>query len=71
MHDGTKAANTDSMISKNKLIMIKTLHTVIWFFFTGIFFYMSYAVIINKIDKYVWFGFLFVFVCLLVYRLST
>ncbi len=45
-----------SMISKNKLGVIKILHTIIWFFFNGIFFYMVYAVILNRIDKYVWIG---------------
>lgn len=40
----------------SKLIAIKILHTLIWIFFNVIFFYMVYAVIVNKIDKYVWIG---------------
>jgi hypothetical protein len=112
------------MQTETKLTWIKIIHTIIWTFFNVIFFYMAYAVIVNKIDKYVWIGialfllevivlitfknkcpltiiarrysnstkdnfdiylpnwlaknnkiiysvFLFVFICLLVYRLST
>jgi hypothetical protein len=40
----------------SKLTVIKIIHTIIWFFFNAVFFYMVYAVIINKIDKYVWMG---------------
>lgn len=36
------------------LIIIKTLHTIIWLFFNVVIFYLLYAVIINKIDKWVW-----------------
>jgi hypothetical protein len=39
-----------------KLIIIKIVHTFIWLFFNVVLFYMAYAVIVNKIDKYVWFG---------------
>ncbi len=39
-----------------KLVTIKIIHTIIWFFFNVVLFYMAYAVIINKIDKYVWIG---------------
>lgn len=38
------------------LSTIKTVHTIIWLFFNIVFFYMVYAVIVNKIDKYVWIG---------------
>ena len=37
-----------------KLILIKTLHTAIWLFFNVVIFYLLYAVIMNKIDKWVW-----------------
>ena len=40
----------------SKLTAIKIIHTVIWIFFNVVFFYMVYAVIVNKIDKYVWIG---------------
>ena len=40
----------------SKLTAIKIIHTISWGVFTGVFFYMAYAVITNKIDKYVWLG---------------
>ena len=46
-----KKANTMS-----KLTTIKIIHTIIWVFFNVVFFYMAYAVIVDKIDKYVWIG---------------
>ena len=44
------------MKNETKLILIKTLHTVVWLFFNVVLFYMAYAVIINKIDKFIWIG---------------
>ena len=41
---------------KHKLIFIKTIHTLIWIFFNVVLFYMAYAVIVNKIDRFVWIG---------------
>jgi hypothetical protein len=38
------------------LTAIKIVHTIIWLFFNLVLLYMAYAVIINKIDKYVWIG---------------
>lgn len=38
------------------LTTIKIIHTVIWVFFNVVLFYMAYAVIADKIDKYVWIG---------------
>jgi hypothetical protein len=38
------------------LTTIKITHTVVWLFFNVVLFYMAYAVIINKIDKFVWIG---------------
>lgn len=40
--------------NNTKLILIKLLHTVIWFFFNVVIFYLMYAVIADKIDKWVW-----------------
>ena len=40
----------------SKLTNIKVIHTVIWFFFNAVLFYMAYAVTINRIDKFVWIG---------------
>jgi len=39
-----------------KLTTIKMIHTIILIFFNVVLFYMFYAVIINKIDIYVWIG---------------
>ena len=40
----------------SKLILVKVIHTMIWLFFNVVLFYMAYAVIVNKIDKFVWIG---------------
>jgi hypothetical protein len=40
----------------SKLTSIKILHTVIWLFFNVVLFYIAYAVITNKIGKWVWAG---------------
>ena len=45
------------MTKKTSLIIIKTVHTLIWIFFNVVIFYMLYAVIIGKIDKWLWLGF--------------
>lgn len=42
------------MIGNTKLILIKSLHTLIWLFYNLVIFYLLYAVIVNKIDKWVW-----------------
>lgn len=36
------------------LTFIKLLHTIIWVFFNVVLFYLLYAIIINKIDCWVW-----------------
>lgn len=36
------------------LTKIKLIHTLIWLFFNVVIFYLLYAVIINKIDIWVW-----------------
>jgi hypothetical protein len=38
------------------LARIKFAHTLIWTFFNVVIFYLFYAVITNKIDKWVWIG---------------
>jgi hypothetical protein len=37
-----------------QLTVIKIIHTIIWLFFNVVIFYLLYAVIINKIDIWVW-----------------
>lgn len=36
------------------LIIIKLVHTIIWVFYNIVVFYLLYAVIVNKIDVWVW-----------------
>jgi hypothetical protein len=52
--------NKNDLIAINnpvKLLVIKIIHTLVWLFFNGVIFYLLYAVVINKIDKWVWIGF--------------
>lgn len=42
------------MVENSKLVLIKLIHTLIWLFFNVVIFYLLYAVIVNKIDKWVW-----------------
>jgi hypothetical protein len=44
------------MKAQQKITLVKIIHTIIWLFFNIVLFYMAYAVIINKIDRYVWIG---------------
>jgi hypothetical protein len=41
-------------MEENKLLIVKIIHTIIWLFFNVVIFYLLYAVIINKIDIWVW-----------------
>lgn len=45
------------MQNEAKLRIIKTVHTAIWVFFNGVIFYMLYAVLTNKIDRWLWIGY--------------
>lgn len=45
------------MNNYTKLVIIKTIHTLVWFFFNLVIFYMLYAVIVNKPDKWLWIGY--------------
>jgi hypothetical protein len=42
------------MTPGSKLVLIKTIHTVVWIFFNVVIFYLLYAVIVDKIDRWVW-----------------
>jgi len=44
------------MTGGSKLTVIKTIHTLIWIFFNVVIFYLLYAVIADKIDKWIWIG---------------
>ena len=52
-----KLLNRRNMNSETKLITIKIVHTLIWTFFNVVIFYMLYAVIVNKLDKWLWIGY--------------
>lgn len=45
------------MRDTSKLILIKTIHTIIWIFFNFVIFYMLYAAITNKLDYRLWIGY--------------
>jgi hypothetical protein len=45
---------------KTKLTLIKIIHTLIWVFFNFVIFYMLYAVITNKLDNWLWIGYVFI-----------
>ncbi|MEO6949469.1 MAG: hypothetical protein ABI123_07565 [Ginsengibacter sp.] len=45
------------MRGETKLILIKSIHTLIWVFFNVVIFYMLYAVIMNKMDYWLWIGY--------------
>jgi hypothetical protein len=41
----------------SKLIVVKVIHTFIWLCFNVVIFYLLYAVLAGKIDKWMWMGF--------------
>jgi hypothetical protein len=48
------------MNNASKLVLIKIVHTLIWVFFNVVIFYMLYAVIVNKIDYWLWTGYVLI-----------
>src|SRR4051812_14797349 len=42
------------MTNTSKLVVTKTVHTLVWIFFNIVIFYLLYAVILDRIDKWVW-----------------
>lgn len=48
---------TIDMGNESKLTRIKVIHTLIWLFYNFVIFYMLYAVIIDKIDIWLWIGY--------------
>lgn len=42
------------MTEDSKLTTVKIIHTLIWLFFNVVIFYLLYAVIVNKLDKWIW-----------------
>ena len=39
------------------LVVIKIIHTLVWIFFNLVLFYLLFAIVADKIDKWVWIGF--------------
>src|SRR4030095_7424946 len=61
------------MTVSSKLTFIKLIHTSIWIFFNLVIFYLLYAVIVDKIDKWIWIGlglFLLEGIVLLVFKMK-
>ena len=44
------------MTASSKLTLVKITHTLIWIFYNVVIFYLLYAVITDKIDKWTWIG---------------
>lgn len=42
------------MTDTTKLNVVKIIHTIIWIFFNVVIFYLLYAVIIDRIDRWAW-----------------
>ena len=42
------------MNREDSLLIIKSVHTLIWLFYNVVIFYLLYAVIVDKIDIWVW-----------------
>ena len=51
---GETGTRKGQLSDANKLVLVKVLHTVIWVFFNVVIFYLLYAVLVNRIDKWVW-----------------
>jgi len=45
------------MRNETKLTVVKLIHTLVWIFFNTVIFYMLYAVIIGKLDMWLWIGY--------------
>jgi hypothetical protein len=61
------------MQNETKLTIVKAIHTVIWLFFNFVIFYMLYAAVAGKLDRWLWIGYgLFVLegAVLLAFKLS-
>ncbi len=41
-------------MTSRKLVLIKSVHTLVWAFYNIVIFYLLYAVLTNRIDYWVW-----------------
>ena len=44
------------MVARSALVAIKVLHTLIWVVLSAVIFYLLYAVITDRIDRWFWWG---------------
>lgn len=44
------------MNKRNKLLIIKLIHTIIWMFFVLVIFYILYSGVFNQINRLTWIG---------------
>ncbi|MBJ6119242.1 hypothetical protein JAO76_13615 [Pontibacter sp. BT310] len=44
----------DQVSNERKLLLLKLVHTLIWIFYNVVMFYLLYAVLTDRIDKWVW-----------------
>lgn len=42
------------MNTNKKIVLIKSVHTLIWVFYNAVIFYMFYAAVINQIGRWFW-----------------
>lgn len=52
--DREQTVQQSHLTDSQKLLVIKIVHTLVWVFFNVVIFYLLYAVIVGKIDKWVW-----------------
>jgi len=45
------------MRNETKLAVVKIIHTLVWIFFNTVIFYMLYAVLVGKLDVWLWTGY--------------
>jgi hypothetical protein len=50
----TAVNKTEHLQNNRTLVLIKLVHTLIWVFFNVVIFYLLYAVIAGRIDRWVW-----------------
>ena len=49
-------STSQAMLNESPLKIIKIIHTSIWLGFNAILIYLCYAVVVNRIDQWVWLG---------------
>lgn len=73
MGNHQSSAHLWRMTPSSKLVAIKLVHTLIWVFLSSVVFYLLYAVIVDRIDRWFWIGLWLVgieILVLLLFRMS-